>query len=492
MTSIEDNNLSDPKDLLIEDWHDVDWKLVNKGVTNLRYRIFISCKNKNFKKAKRLQKLMLKSNSNLLQSIRKVTQLNQGKHTPGMDDLIISTPKERLKLFYEMKSEGIYSWQPKPVVRVYIPKPDGRTRPLGIPTIKDRIWQNVVRNALEPEWECKFEDSSYGFRPSRSFNDALNRIYVATNKKTRMWIVDADIKSCFDEIAHDPLLEKLKHFPACELIKKWLKAGILTNGIWQESLGTPQGGVISPLLCNIALHGMETDLKIKRSSQGFVVGPRNFIRYADDFVILCTSYEEAKLALADVQSSLAKRGLVVAPNKTRIVHLVDGFDFLGFTIKLHVLDNMNPKNFFVKESTIEGTNCYLPFDTSKTLLLIKPSKKSIDNFKKSVKEVFTKYKQARTSLLIKELNPILRGWALSKNSWHSNRTFHKLDHYIFNLCWRWMHRVHPNKSNWWLKQRYYKHLQKYGIDNKWVFTDPQTGIFLYQLKWTRNSETFYD
>ncbi len=287
---------------------------------------------------------------------------------------------------------------------------------------------------------------------------------------------------------------------------------------------------------------MEFELKVKRSSQSFVVGSRNFVRYADDFVILCTSYEEAKASLEDVKVALERRGLVVAPNKTRIVYLIDGFDFLGFTVKLQVKDGLDPKKIFIKSGTIDDTNEFFPFDTSNTLLLIKPSKKSIQNFQNKVKEVFMKNKQTKATRLIKELNPIPpphpspphpfgdrgrvasspsplgmgtgdglllplspspkgkgkkqpfptgdgdgdRGWALSKNCWHINRTFHKLDNYVYNLCWRWMHRVHPQKNNGWLKKKYFKHLQKYGIDNKWVFTDPQTGIFLYQLKWTRN------
>lgn len=488
MTTLVDNTLGDNE--YIGDWHDVDWHMVNSNVTKLRYRIFTSCKNKDFRKVKKLQKLLLKSNSNLLQSIRRVTQINSGKVTPGIDNDIRLTPADRLALFLdlEMKTEGLYGWEPKAVKRTYIPKPDGRQRPLGIPTIKDRVWQNVVKNALEPEWEQQFENSSYGFRPSRSYNDALNRVYVALAKKTRLWVVDADISRCFDNIDHDYLIRKLIHFPGRSIIEKWLKAGIFYDGVWSESGGTPQGGIISPLLCNIALHGMESEIGGKLSPDGYVKGPRLLVRYADDFVVLCTTHEEAQASLEDVKRSLAKRGLEIAANKTKVTHLVDGFDFLGFNVKLYVRWEVDYNKLFKVERTVDGVNFYKRFDVNRTLLLIKPSLKSIKNCQSKIKSVFTSSKQTNVGNLIDRLNPILRGWALSKNCWHSNRTFHAMDSYVYNLCWRWIHRIHPNKNNRWLKKRYFNHLQKYGINNRWVFTDPDTGSFLYQLKWTRNNQ----
>jgi RNA-directed DNA polymerase len=228
---------------------------------------------------------------------------------------------------------------------------------------------------------------------------------------------------------------------ARELIRKWLKAGIFEQGIVLDSTGTPQGSIISPLLCNIALHGLEREIGVQRNSQNYVIGPRSLIRYADDFVILCTSYEEAKKAMVDIQNAIKKRDLELAPNKTRIVNLIDGFNFLGYFIQLIADDGVNPKKNFIQKGLLDNTtNDYQIVDNSKALLLIKPSEKSVNNLKKKIKEVFKEKRQTRASNLIKILNPILRGWALSKNCWHSNRTFHNLDNYVFNLCWRWIHR----------------------------------------------------
>lgn len=475
-----DNLLDSEKTLT--NWQDVDWKMVNSRVTKLRFKIFTCCKNKEFRKAKSFQRLMLKSKANLLQSIRRVTQFNKGKRTSGIDELVIQTPSDRVKIFNELSKEGLYTWQPKPVRRIYIPKPDGTKRPLGIPTLKDRIWQSVVKNALEPEWEKKFETSSYGFRPLRSYNDAINRIYVSLSKKSKLWIVDADISGCFDNIGHSHLLERLNHFPAKTIIEKWLKAGILTDGIWFESNGTPQGGIISPLLCNISLHGIENEIGVKYNKRGYIIGPLLFVRYADDIVILCIAYEDALLALENLRFSLSTRELEVSDKKTRIVHAFEGFDFLGFNFRIFMKrKSEGPK--IIKNSSHDRV-FYEKFNRKDSILIIQPSEKSVKNFKTKIKSIFQLNKQVKTKNLIGKLNPVIRGWALSKKCWHSNRTFGALDHYIYILSWRWIQRRHPQKNKGWLKDKYFNHLQRYGINNKWVFTDQETGNFLYQLKWT--------
>ncbi len=317
-------------------WQEIDWRQANRRVRNLKHRIFKAAQAGDLKKVKNLQKLMLRSASNVVVSVRRTTQVNAGKHTPGMDNVIIKTPEARDQLVQEMLKA--HSGKAKPVRRIYLAKANGKPRPIGIPTIKDRTQQAIVLNALEPEWEARFEARSYGFRPGRGCHDAIERIWHATKGNSkRKWILDADIKGAYDNISHEFLLETLKGFPATGLIKGWLKAGYMDKAEFGATeQGTPQGGIISPLLFNVALHGMDTHVQERVGEPKSSVC--TVVRYADDFVVICDAESRAKRVKAILQEWLGERGLTLSEEKTRIVPIDEGFDFLSFNIRRYERD----------------------------------------------------------------------------------------------------------------------------------------------------------
>lgn len=290
-------------------WQTVDWRQAHRNVRNLRRRIYRASREKDYRKLRSLQKLMLRSRSNALRSVRQVTQVNKGRHTAGVDRMLVKTSEAKAQMVDRVLSHQ--TWQASPVKRVHIPKANGKLRPLGIPVIFDRAVQAVVRNALEPEWEARFEPTSYGFRPGRGCHDAIGMIFgIARAGSRRRWVLDADIEGAFDNIGHDALLSTIEGFPARELVRQWLKAGFVEKGSFHATdSGTPQGGVISPLLANIALHGMEAAVGIKRIARGDNVGARAVVRYADDFVVFCETEEDAIAAKGDLGRWLATRGL---------------------------------------------------------------------------------------------------------------------------------------------------------------------------------------
>jgi len=263
-------------------WDAIDWRKADRIVRNLRHRIFRASQANDLRKVRSLQKLMLRCYSNILMSVRRATQVNAGKNTPGVDKVVVKTPAARGQLVDLVAT--FQPWRAKPVRRVYIPKSNGKQRPLGIPTVLDRCLQAMVKQALEPEWEAKFEGSSYGFRPGRGCHDALEKIHLlACPHRRKKWVVDADIKGAFDNISHDFLLQALGDVPGRELIRQWLKAGVMEGGAFHATeAGTPQGGVISPLLLNVALHGMEPALGVRYTRRGKIADKRALVRYADD------------------------------------------------------------------------------------------------------------------------------------------------------------------------------------------------------------------
>jgi RNA-directed DNA polymerase len=442
------------------DWLNVNWRKAFRIVRNLRRRIFKATQNGNYRLVRRLQKLMMRSYSNILLSVRKVTQTNHGKHTPGVDKLVIKTPLARGILVDELNQ--FIPWKPLPARRIYIPKSNGKKRPLGIPTIIDRCLQAIVKNALEPHWEARFEGISYGFRPGRSAHDAIERIYLNSRPASqKRWIIDADIKGCFDNIDHDALMKTIGNFPGRKLIYQWLKSGyIFKGGFYQTDAGTPQGGCISPLLANIALHGMSDVLGITYNQNDKVIGDRAVVRYADDFVVFCKTKEDAESALITINQWLKNRGLELSESKTKIVHLTEGFNFLGFHIKLYRVSN-----------TQTGWK-----------LLIKPSKDSVLNIKRKLREKWINLKGHNINTVIDTLNPIIRGEANYFRIGVSCETFKNLDHWMYVREYRYANHTHPKKNNSWRRKKYWGRLNLEREDNN-VFGDKQTGKHLLKFSW---------
>lgn len=302
-----------PKDVTL-DWAAIDWRLHEENVRRLRQRIFKAAREGSLATVRNLQKLMLRSWSNTLVSVRQATQLNAGRKTAGVDAEVALTPRARMELAVRVHREAA-TWRPRPVKRVYIPKVGNREklRPLGIPVIADRCHQGRVRNALEAEWEAQFEPKSYGFRPGRSCHDAIGAIFqtCCSAKTKRVWALDADLAAAFDKIDHNRLLEALGSFPARDLIREWLKAGVIEEGkgFTPTDEGTPQGGVISPLLLNVALHGLETAAGVQYYPAGtsearkIKPGSPMVIRYAD----LCRT--QHKFAYVDSRVMSAECGM---------------------------------------------------------------------------------------------------------------------------------------------------------------------------------------
>lgn len=317
---------------------------------------------------------------------------------------------------------------------------------------------------MEPFWESKFEGISYGFRPGRSPHDAIEKIYSIVRPNTKKkWALDADIKGCFDNIAHEPLLRAIGNFPARKLISLWLKAGYVDKGIFHNTeTGTPQGGVISPLLANIALHGMEEVLGVKYNYRNWLIGKRAVVRYADDFLVFCEPKEDAEKSAQIINEWLGKRGLSLSTEKTRIIHLSEGFDFLGFNIKHYAVTN-----------TKTGLK-----------LLIKPSKKSLQAIRQELRQNWLNLKGQEVEAIIAKLNPIIRGWSNYYRIGVSSEAFTRLDSWMFLREKRYAKRMHPKKSDKWIKTRYWGRLNLDKGDN-WVFGNKQTGTFLQKFSWNK-------
>lgn len=447
------------------DWDQIDWAKVEQDVRRLRQRIFTASRNGDLRTVRRLQRLMLRSRSNALLGVRRVTQVNAGRKTAGVDGklVLMNAHKAELAAWVEHRQHGSSSWTPMPVRRVFIPKAGGKQRPLGIPVIADRALQAVVLNALEPEWEARFEARSYGFRPGRGCHDAIEAIYCTGkgSRAKRVWVLDADLAAAFDRIDHDHLLGQLGSFPARELIRGWLKAGVMDRGRFAPTEeGTPQGGVISPLLLNVALHGMEDAAGVRYLSGTHVghTAPDSpvLVRYADDLVALCHSREQAEQVKAQLAEWLTPRGLTFNEDKTRIVHLSEGFDFLGFNVRRYP----NGK------------------------LIIKPSTAAVKRFRYRLRTELRDLRGGNAAMVISRLNPILRGWAAYYRTVVSKHTFVSIDSHLWWLTVKWAVRTHRNKPKKWVIARYYGAFNPARSD-RWIFGDRASGAYLTKTAWTK-------
>lgn len=446
------------------EWKHINWRKLEKRVYKLQKRIYRASSRGDVKAIRRLQKTLMKSWSAKVLAVRRVTQDNQGKKTAGVDGIKSLTPKQRFALVAKLKLKS----KCRPTRRVWIPKP-GREekRPLGIPTMYDRALQALVKMALEPEWEARFEPNSYGFRPGRSCHDAIEAIFIAIKQKPK-YVLDADIAKCFDRINHKVLLDKINTFPTIRRqIRAWLQAGVMDKLQYQQtSEGTPQGGVISPLLANIALHGMENRVKQyaetlpTRAGYGKKVNRASLslIRYADDFVILHEDITVVQRCQSIISEWLKGIGLELKPSKTRLTHTLNqcgneqpGFEFLGFNIRqFHVGKNHSKLGF-------------------KTI--ISPSKEKQKIHYKRIASIINDHKATPHSALISRLNPVIRGWSNYYSTAVSKKIFAAIDNLMYPKLKAWAKRRHPNQSAEWVSKKYWQNI---GSDN-WVFATNQKG-----------------
>jgi RNA-directed DNA polymerase len=442
----------------IPDWTAVDWRRVEVDVRRLRQRIFTASRAGDLAKVRSLQKLMLRSRANTLLSVRRVTERNTGRETAGVDGEVALSAEARMELATRVQRTKLAD--ARPVKRVYVPKRGtNKQRPLGIPVVLDRVHQARVVNGLEPEWEARFEPRSYGFRPGRGCHDAIEAIYwVAKGRNPRrQWVLDADLAAAFDRIDHNHLLAALGSFPARGMIRKWLKAGVVENGRFAPTEeGTPQGGVISPLLLNVALHGMETAAGVSYNAQGWTAADSPvLIRYADDLIALCHTRQQAEQVKARLAGWLTSRGLTFNEEKTRIVTLNEGFDFLGFNVRRY-----------------DGK------------LLIKPSLAAQRRIRERLRTEMFALRGENAALVTKRLNPIIRGWSAYYRTVVSSRVFGTLDQHMWALTYKWATYSHPNKPKHWVTARYFGQFNKARQDN-WAFGDRNSGAYLHKFAWTK-------
>jgi RNA-directed DNA polymerase len=443
------------------EWKALSWQELEGAVFKLQTRIFEASKRGDARAVHRLQRLLIRSRAARYLAVRKVTQDNRGKRTAGVDGVKALRPTQRLELATHLSSQP----SGRAVRRVWIAKP-GTTeqRPLGIPTIQDRAAQTLVRLALEPEWEARFEPNSFGFRPGRSAHDAIELVFTGICKKPK-YVLEADIAACFERIDHAALLAKLGTFPALRrAIRGWLKAGILDGAAFMPvEAGTPQGGPLSPLLASVALHGLETAIRTAFPRDLYADGQVRWgwqplvVRYADGFVVLHEDLGVIEQTRQLAAQWLASVGLELKPEKTGISHTLIpvrgrvGFDFLGFEVRQYRVG-------YHRSGALR-----LGFKT-----IIKPSKEAQKRHYAALARVVRRHRGAPQAALVGALNPLIRGWATYYAGVVSKATFNAMDHRLYRKLFRWGRRRHPKKSAAWVVRR---HWHTRG-GNHWVFGVP--------------------
>lgn len=416
----------------LTNWNAIRWQTVTMSVRRLQMRIAKAIRDGKRGRAKALQRILTHSFYAKLLAVKRVTE-NTGRKTPGVDGIIWKNSQQKMQAVRELKRKG---YQPQPLRRIYIPKKNSttKTRPLGIPTMKDRGMQALHLLALEPVAETQADKNSYGFRAKRSCADAIGQCFITLAKKASpQWILEGDIRSCFDMISHSWLESHI--ITDKRILHKWLKSGYMEKEIFYPTeAGTPQGGIVSPTAANLVLDGMEALVKnITKQSDKI-----NFIRYADDFVATGSTREVLENKIKPtIEAFLKERGLELSQEKTTITHIEDGFDFLGFSVRKY-----------------SGK------------LLIKPAKKNVLSFLKDIRVLIKENGTAKTEELIRKLNARIRGWANYYRHAVSKETFSYVDNCIFQAAINWMKRRHPNKSISWMRNKYFRRQHM----RNWIFS----------------------
>jgi RNA-directed DNA polymerase len=412
------NEISAPSDGA--KWQSINWKAIEKQVLKLQMRIAKATREGKRGRAKALQWILTHSLAAKYLAVKRVSQ-NKGSKTPGIDGIIWNSDARRMKAVNQLRRKA---YQAKPLKRIYIPKKNGKSRALGIPCMIDRAQQALHLLALEPISETLADPNSYGFRPSRSTADAIAQCFIClSQKRAAQWVLEGDIKACFDTIGHQWLIDNIQLDK--RMMKQWLECGFMDKGLlYKTNEGTPQGGIISPTLMLLTLAGVEQLIKSTALKKGYRV---NFIGYADDFVVTGYSKEVLENEIKPlIANFLEERGLTLSEEKTQVTHINDGFDFLGFNLRKY-----------------------------KSKLLIKPSKTNVLLFLKNIRTLIRKKATTTVNELIKMMNPKLRGWANYYSHCVAKRTLSYVSHQIFQTLWRWAVRRHPTKGKRWVAHKYF-------------------------------------